>query len=175
MSGDNIIVTVNPVMLDVAVAPEVINVEVPTPAVVNVTPQAPVNVTIAAPVVVNVTVATPVIAVSVDPSGAMDRLVEHEQAVDPHPQYLTPAEGDTRYDDNGAAAGEMAAHLAALDPHSQYLKTDELPAAPTRETLGLAVTDTPQFDGIIIPGLVPGTAFKLIVDGDGMVGTEQVL
>lgn len=45
----------------------------------------------------------------------------HEDAVDPHPQYLVQIEGDGRYDAAGAAASGDGAHLAAGDPHAQYL------------------------------------------------------
>jgi hypothetical protein len=46
---------------------------------------------------------------------------EHEGASNPHPQYLTPAEGDALYEALGAAASLLVAHEAAGDPHPQYL------------------------------------------------------
>lgn len=44
----------------------------------------------------------------------------HIAASDPHPQYLTPAEGNTAYDAVGAASTAVSAHIAASDPHTQY-------------------------------------------------------
>lgn len=44
----------------------------------------------------------------------------HAAAADPHPGYLTPAEGNAAYDALGAAAAAVAAHVAASDPHLQY-------------------------------------------------------
>lgn len=45
----------------------------------------------------------------------------HESDVNPHPQYLTEAEGDGRY----SASGAVAAHESAGDPHPQYLTQGE--------------------------------------------------
>jgi hypothetical protein len=50
---------------------------------------------------------------------------DHENAVDPHPQYLTAAEGAAAFDPLGAAAAAVSAHEAALDPHPQYLTPAE--------------------------------------------------
>ena len=47
-------------------------------------------------------------------------LSAHVSAGDPHPQYLTAAEGAT------ADAAAIAAHLAAGDPHPQYLTPAEM-------------------------------------------------
>jgi environmental stress-induced protein Ves len=44
----------------------------------------------------------------------------HVAASDPHPQYLTPAEGNAAYDALGAAASAVSTHVAASDPHPQY-------------------------------------------------------
>lgn len=49
----------------------------------------------------------------------------HTAAPDPHPGYLTPAEGAASYEPLGA----VAAHVAAPDPHSQYLTPAEGNAA----------------------------------------------
>lgn len=49
----------------------------------------------------------------------------HEGALDPHSQYLTPAEGDAAYE----AAGAVATHAAAADPHPGYLTPAEGNAA----------------------------------------------
>lgn len=134
--------------IEVTVTPTIINVTV-TPRVVEVvvTPPAP-------------------IAVSLDPGGVSAALLAgHVAAVDPHPQYATD-------DDVAAALAGVHTHAnkTALDAVSGVNTGDQ-----TRESLGLAVTDTVQFAEIIIPGLVPGTAYKLVVDGDGLIGTEQVL
>ena len=51
----------------------------------------------------------------------------HAAALDPHPQYLTPAEADTLYE----AIGAVVAHEAELDPHPQYLRGDSLETADT--------------------------------------------
>lgn len=55
-------------------------------------------------------------------SSTSETLAEHEAATDPHPQYLTPAEGNAAYDALGAAAAAVSAHEEALDPHPQYAK-----------------------------------------------------
>lgn len=84
-----------------------------------------------------------------DPAiAAASAVTAHEAKSDPHPQYLTQAEGDARYatagasapvssvngktgavvltasdvgaDAAGAASSAVSAHVAASDPHSQY-------------------------------------------------------
>ena len=49
-------------------------------------------------------------------------IAAHEAKDDPHPGYLTPAEGNAAYDPKGTAAAGDSAHVAAADPHTQYLK-----------------------------------------------------
>lgn len=49
----------------------------------------------------------------------------HAAAGDPHPGYLTPAEGNAAYE----ASGAVAAHAAAGDPHAVYLTATEGNAA----------------------------------------------
>ena len=83
-------------------------------------------------------------------------IAAHEAAPDPHPGYLTPAEGNAVYDAIGAAAAGDAAHVAAGDPHTQYQKESEKDAAngyagldgttkvPTAE-LGTGVADSSTF------------------------------
>jgi hypothetical protein len=56
-------------------------------------------------------------------------VLEHEASVDPHPQYLTAAEGNAAYDALGAASTGDSDHLAAADPHPQYLTGAEGDAA----------------------------------------------
>lgn len=46
-----------------------------------------------------------------------EALYDHLTDPDPHPQYLTPAEGDAAYDQIGG----LATHVAAADPHPNYL------------------------------------------------------
>lgn len=52
-----------------------------------------------------------------------DALAAHEAGLDPHPGYLTPAEGDLAY--------APAAHTSALDPHPQYATDGDLTAHTT--------------------------------------------
>jgi hypothetical protein len=65
-------------------------------------------------------------------------ITAHESAGDPHPQYLTaaegdalfltPAEGNAAYDALGAATAAVAAHEAAGNPHPVYLTQAEADA-----------------------------------------------
>jgi len=57
----------------------------------------------------------------VDPLAAAETVAQHKAAADPHPQYLTQAEGDALYD----ALGAVTTHEAAADPHPQYLTQAE--------------------------------------------------
>jgi hypothetical protein len=72
--------------------------------------------------------------VGADPAGtgaaqATAAVAAHTALADPHPQYLTPAEGNAAYEAIGAAAAAIAAHTSAGDPHSQYLTPGEANAA----------------------------------------------
>jgi len=61
-----------------------------------------------------------------DAAGAATAAVAaHEAAVDPHPVYLTAAEGNAAYE----VVGAVAAHVALADPHTQYQKESEKGAA----------------------------------------------
>jgi hypothetical protein len=62
-------------------------------------------------------------------AAAAAAVAAHEALGDPHPQYLTPAEGDAAYEEIGAAADAVAAHEGAGDPHPQYLTPAEGNAA----------------------------------------------
>lgn len=53
------------------------------------------------------------------------QIAAHEAEADPHPVYLTEAEGDAAYDAIGTAAGLIAAHEAAANPHPGYLTQAE--------------------------------------------------
>lgn len=65
-----------------------------------------------------------------DAAGAATAAVAaHEAALDPHPQYLTAAEGNAAYDAIGAASAAVAIHEAAADPHTGYQKESEKDAA----------------------------------------------
>lgn len=50
-------------------------------------------------------------------------MAAHIAASDPHPQYLTTAEGNAAYDASGTASSAVSTHVAAADPHTQYLNT----------------------------------------------------
>ncbi len=64
--------------------------------------------------------------VGADAAGtATSAVAAHTGAADPHPQYLTGAEGDAAYDASGAATSAVAAHVAASDPHPQYTTQSE--------------------------------------------------
>ena len=57
-------------------------------------------------------------------------IAAHEAAANPHPTYLTAAEGNAAYE----ALGAVAAHAAAADPHPTYLTAAE--GAAAYEALG---------------------------------------
>lgn len=71
-------------------------------------------------------------------SQAASAVAAHVALSDPHPQYLTPAEGNTAYDAIGAAASAVGTHVAASDPHPQYLTPAEGNAA--YDALGTAAS-----------------------------------
>ena len=54
-------------------------------------------------------------------------LATHAGAADPHPGYLTPAEGDAAYEPSGA----VATHAGAADPHPTYETSAEAAAKVT--------------------------------------------
>lgn len=59
---------------------------------------------------------------SKEADGAADAAVaDHAAELDPHPAYLTTAEGDALFE----PLGEVAAHEGASDPHPAYLKVAE--------------------------------------------------
>lgn len=69
-------------------------------------------------------------------SGAFETagaVATHAAAGDPHPQYLTAAEGNAAYE----VAGAVSAHVAAGDPHPQYTSAAEAAAAaPVQQVAG---------------------------------------
>lgn len=52
---------------------------------------------------------------------ALNVLANHESALNPHPIYLTEAEGDARYVSTSAITAAITAHEIAADPHAQYV------------------------------------------------------
>ena len=58
-------------------------------------------------------------------SAATAAVAAHTVASDPHPQYLTAAEGNAAYDASGAATSAVSAHVADSDPHPQYTTQSE--------------------------------------------------
>lgn len=59
-------------------------------------------------------------------SGDIAAAIEaHEAAANPHPQYLTQAEGDALYAAASAITAAINAHVAASDPHPTYLTQTE--------------------------------------------------
>lgn len=148
--------------IEVIVTPDIINVVV-TPRIIEVvvTPQAP-------------------FVVSLDPGGvAAAQVAQHAALPYAHHSHANKTDLDAYdpalFDLAGTAATALTAHLNAVDPHSQYLQADDLPPEVTRDTLGIATNDEVTFGGVIIPGLIAGTAYRIIIDGDGTIGTEQVL
>lgn len=87
-------------------------------------------------------------------SQAASAVAAHVALSDPHPQYLTPAEGNTAYDAIGAAASAVGTHVAASDPHPQYLTPaegnaayDALGAAASAVSTHVAASDPhPQYN-----------------------------
>ncbi len=79
-------------------------------------------------------------------------LAAHTAAADPHPQYLTLAEGNAAYDATGLAASLLAAHTAAADPHTQY-------------QLESTLTETVQ--DLVGAMVVEGTGIDVVYDDAG--------
>lgn len=78
-------------------------------------------------------------------ASAAASLSAHASALDPHPGYLTTAEGAAAFDPLGAAstvqglaAAALAAHVAAVDPHPGYLTPAE--GAAAYDALGAAAS-----------------------------------
>lgn len=66
------------------------------------------------------------------------RIDDHEAAADPHPQYLTPAEGNVAYEPKNAASTAMTAHTSQADPHPVYLNQTRGDARYSRSDHGHA-------------------------------------
>jgi len=85
-----------------------------------------------------------------EPLGASAAAVAaHEALPDPHPQYLTPAEGAAAYDALGAAAAAVAAHEALPDPHPGYLTPAE--GAAAYDALGAAAAAVSAHEALADP------------------------
>lgn len=80
----------------------------------------------------------------------------HESASNPHPIYLTAAEGDAAYDALGAAASSVATHEAASNPHPVYLTQSEGDAA--YDALGAAASSVSTHEAASNPHPVYLTA-----------------
>lgn len=77
------------------------------------------------------------IATLVDAAGeAAAAVATHEAAGNPHPTYLTQAEGDAAYE----ALGAVAAHAAAGDPHTGYALESALGTMSTQNANNVSVT-----------------------------------
>lgn len=101
-------------------------------------------------------------------------LTTHEAALDPHPTYLTAAEGAAAFDAIGSAAAEVAGHVAALDPHTQYLK--EADAAAAYLPIALAASATPSNNGDIAFEMTSNTILTVRLKGsDGVVRSETLV
>jgi hypothetical protein len=64
-----------------------------------------------------------------DAAAHPEAFAAHKEEEDPHPGYLTPAEGNAAYDALGAATGAVSAHESEADPHPGYLTPAEGNAA----------------------------------------------
>ena len=95
-------------------------------------------------------------------SGAV---ASHAAAADPHPGYLTPAEGDAAYDAIGSAAAAQAAAEAASDPAdtSAGLVGTLASLLTTAKTNIVAAIN--QIVGWIGDLTASGTQLELVVDG----------
>lgn len=104
-----------------------------------------------------------------DDGVAQTLLNVHLGATDPHPQYLTAAEGTAVFDPLGAAAAvntTLTTHLNGTDPHPQYLTSTEGDAAYVR----LALVDA-KGDLVVATGADAVT--RLAVGSDGQVLTAD--
>lgn len=75
--------------------------------------------------------------VGADASGAALAAVSaHVAVADPHPQYLTAAEGNSAYE----VAGAVATHTESADPHPQYMTQAEADARYAAGASGVSVS-----------------------------------
>lgn len=120
--------------------------------------------------------------VSADPAGTATSVMSTHQSIYNHSQYNTAyahsqetgnAHGLT-LDDLGAAAAEHSHAISDITGLQDALNNKENAGAVTRNSLGLGTNDAVRFGELIIPGLVEGTTYRLIIDADGNLGTEQI-
>lgn len=71
-------------------------------------------------------------------TGAATKVSNHEAAVNPHPTYLTQAEGDSTYEVTGA----VATHAAAGNPHPTYATDTDLANHEADTTAIHGITNT---------------------------------
>ena len=83
-------------------------------------------------------------------------IANHAAAADPHPGYLTPAEGNAAYE----VIGAVAAHAAAADPHAGYQKESERAIANGYASLGA--------DGKVPAAQLPAVSGDLATQGDAI-------
>ena len=69
-------------------------------------------------------------------SDATAAIAAHLAALDPHPQYLTAAEGAAAFDALGTASGAISTHVGLSDPHTQYLKEADAATVATTGAYG---------------------------------------
>lgn len=77
------------------------------------------------------------VTVDVNKAGLDTLILSHEAKADPHPQYLTPAEGNAAY--------TPLAHAGAADPHTQYVLHTEGDAAYAPKSHVTDVDPHPQY------------------------------
>lgn len=97
---------------------------------------------------------------------AVQGLIDHGNAADPHSQYLTASEADLLYDARTAATSAVSAHEQKLNPHPQYALTGHshaLSGAPGSFTAVDIVSSVQNF-------LAPGTPIDF---GTGAAGTMR--
>ena len=95
-------------------------------------------------------------------------VANHAAAADPHPGYLTPAEGNAAYE----ALGAVAAHVALADPHTQYQREVEKDAAngypglDANTRLVLARLPLADLDGKLLIRRAGAMAYDFLADAD---------
>ena len=100
--------------------------------------------------------------VGADPAGTAASAVSgHIAAADPHPQYLTGAEGDARYDSLGSAAAEAVVRLAADTALGARLDAVEARPVPDVTAADLAAHSA---DTTAVHGIADTTALVVTTD-----------
>lgn len=116
--------------------------------------------------------------VGADPSGtAATAISDHLAATDPHPQYLTPAEGNSAYDSLGAAStvqSNLNSHTGnTSNPHSTNKTQVGLPNVDNTSDLNKPVSTAQQaaLDLKLTKNtaIVPATKSKITYDANGLI------